>query len=845
MRLINCLILLLFFVPDLMADHGIYFKSNEVTKENRTGIDITHNGNISYITDFTIHFKLSFRESETHYGEILSLKENQSKNLIQVTYRKPDIFVIHNKRTTKFHLNLEDEKIKNNRWIDFEIHIDAVNDKINLLFEDKKLESDISFPQNSDFALSLGVVNKYGFFIDEVPSISVKDISVRIDGAPRHLWPLKKTNNSLVKDVLSSKSAKVFNPDWVVDYHNEWVKIKSLNFPTLPSLLYDKEKELINFIFMDGSIQSFNPLNKTLSKLKEEVKGFPCFEKAQQIIYDKNGNISTYSFNKNLISTLDTNTNTWSRNVESSVHDAPRFWHHNKLLHPETGKITTIGGYGYYSYFNDILSFDTEQNSWNKIEFSGDTIQPRYLASLGKSEKNPNTVFLFGGLGNSMGKQILGKEFYYDLYKIDFEKKKIKHLWDYECDEQFQFLPINSMKLNASDSSFYTLMFPSTKQNTYLRAIKGFVHEPRIVFIGDSIPYNFLDIESFADLYYWNSENKLIAITSHQTEDETHEVNIYTISYEPGNKDDFNINGVGLPMPVKIFYTILAVVLVLFVALIVRKIRKEKEKKNKSEYKVYTSPDIFEAPISDYEIPKNNAIIMFGGFQVFDEKAKDITYRFSPTLKELFLLILLNTINEGKGISSKRIQEYLWPDKSESKAKNNRGVNIKKLRGILEDLPGTEIIFDNNYWKITLPENIFCDLDYVQKGIKSIREQGKIENLAEIIIILQRGAMLRDIFPEWLDSFKDFNTGMIVGTLEEIIKDSKTDKVIALAISNVIFEFDQMNETALKTKCCLLATQGKHSLAIETFEHYRKLYLKFYNEEYQYSFKDIVSKEIS
>ena len=842
MRLINCLILILFLIPDLHADHGIYFKSNEVSKENRTGLDITHNGNISYSSDFTIHFKISFRESETHYGEILSLKETGERNLIQITYRTPDIFVIHNKRETKFHLNLEDEQILNNRWIDFELHIDAINNKINLQFEDKKLESDINFPENSDFALSLGVINKYGFFIDEVPSISVKDISIRIDGAPKHLWPLKKTENTLVKDVLSSKTARVYNPDWVVDYHNKWEKLQTFRFPSVPSILYNKENERINFIFMNGSIQSFNPINKTLKLIADQVDGFPCFEKAQQIIYNENGGITSYSFNKNRISIFDTINNRWNNDIECTMHDAPKLWHHNKLLHPTTKNITVIGGYGYYSYFNDVLSFDNQTESWNKIQFSGDTIPPRYLASLGQSERDMNNFFLFGGLGNSMGKQILGKEFYYDLYKLDFKTNKIEHLWDYECDEQFQYLPINSMKLTSSDSSFYTLMFPSIKQKTFLRAVKGFIHEPRLVFIGDSIPYNFLDIESFADLYYWDSENKLIAITSHRTEDLDYEVNVYTISYEPGNKDDFDINGLALPLPVKIFYTILAICIVILIVVIIKKVKAAK--KSKISEQIY-APEIFDAPITDYQIPKANAIIMFGGFQVFDNKGKDITYRFSPTLKELFLLILLNTLNDGKGISSKRIQEYLWPDKSESKAKNNRGVNIKKLRGILEDVPGSEVIFDNNYWKIHLPESTFCDLDYVQKGIKLIREQGSINNLEEIIIILQRGAMLRDIFPEWLDSFKDANTGLIVSTLEEIIKDTNIDKTISLAIANVIFEFDQMNETALKTKCCILASQGKHSLAIETFEHYRKLYLKFYNEEYQYSFKDIVTKELS
>ncbi|PCH66629.1 MAG: hypothetical protein COC06_12470, partial [Bacteroidales bacterium] len=94
----------------------------------------------------------------------------------------------------------------------------------------------------------------------------------------------------------------------------------------------------------------------------------------------------------------------------------------------------------------------------------------------------------------------------------------------------------------------------------------------------------------------------------------------------------------------------------------------------------------------------------------------------------------------------------------------------------------------------------------------------------------------------WLDSFKDKTTGAIVSTLEEVVTKFDFEPSIHLAISNVIFEFDQMNETALRVKCKLLSMQGKHSLAIE---NYIKLYVKLYNEEYQFSFKDIVSEYTS
>ena len=839
MRFILGLVALILFLPKLHADHGLLFKSNEVPKEQRTGVDITHKNNIPYSTSFSIGFDIAFRETDTHYGEILSLKETNGNNLIQVTFREPDLFVIHNKRVTKFHYNFDEFPIPNNRWINFQLKVDAQNNTISFVLGNKRLEEKIQFPKNSEFSLSLGVVNKYGFYIDEVPSISIKDLAIRIDGAPKHLWPFHKTDSDLLGDILSSRTAKLYNADWVIDYHKRWSKIKSFSFPSVPSMAYDKTNETLYFVLGDGTVYSYDLHSLELKTLLNH-KGFPVFEKSQQLIIDHKKRLTTYSFNDHRSSTYDFEKQIWSQS-DSASSNLPKLWHHNKLIHPITQQITTICGYGYYSYFNSIKSFDENSNEWTDLKFKGDTIEPRYLGAFGTSENDPKIGYLFGGLGNSLGKQILGKEFYYDLFKIDFKKQEIKKLWEYEHDDQFQYLPVNSLKITQNDSAFYTLMFPSAKFKTHLRVVKGFIDHPDLYFVGDSIPYEFVDVKSFADLYYWESENKLLCLTSMEKEAGSYQVNLYSINYEPGADIELNMNSKSLPLSIKLFYALFALIVITLIFFVRKKIRSKIVQESQIESEQIIVDDL-EEKISSYQIPKVNSILLFGGFQVFDKNGKDITYRFSPTLKELFLLILLYSLEDGKGISSRRIQECLWPDKPESKAKNNRGVNIKKLRSILEDISGAEIVFDNNYWKILIQENIFCDLNYIQHEIKEIKSTGNTENLNNCIQILRRGNLFRDTDSEWLDSFKDQNTGIIVSFLESILVKTGVKSSQRLAISNVIFEFDQMNETSLRTKCYLLSTQGKHSLAVETFEHYRKLYLKFYNEEYPLSFKDIVSE---
>jgi DNA-binding SARP family transcriptional activator len=602
----------------------------------------------------------------------------------------------------------------------------------------------------------------------------------------------------------------------------------------MPSMAYDKKNEVIHFVLENGDIYTYS-LKTNILITNNKNSGYPVFEKSQQLIFDRNNQLVSYSLNQNDLSSYNLDNQTWSH-TDSVTNDLPKWWHHNKLLHPITKQITTLCGYGYYSYSNSIKSFNEKSKSWKELELKGDLFEPRYCSSLGLSAENSNVAYLFGGLGNSLGKQILGKEFYYDLYKIDFEKNEIKKLWELKQNDQFQYLPVNSLKVTEKDSAFYTLMFPCQKSSTHLKVAKGFIKEPKLYFIGDSIPYEFTDIKSFADLYYWKSENKLIALTSQETHDPNYEVSMYSISYEPGADMELNMNSNSLPFSIKLFYISLASILLLLVFYVWKKMKVKNEKiENKPVFTIHEK-------LPAYKIPQLNSILLFGGFQVFDKKGKDATYRFSPTLKELFLLILLYSREDGKGISSRRIQEFLWPDKSEDKAKNNRGVNIKKLREILADIQGIEITFDNNYWKMILEENVFCDLAFIQKRINTRIAVHENEKIEEIIQILYRGTLLRDIVPEWLDSFKDKTTGTIVSTLEELLTKFDFESSIRMAISNVIFEFDQMNETALRVKCSLLSIQGKHSIAMETYENYIKLYVKLYNEKYQFSFKDIVSE---
>ncbi len=835
---ILCLLLIIVSWNAFSNEHrGVYFKSKEVGVENRTGIDLSRKGAIPYKNKFSIEFDIAFRDLTIRYGYIFQLKEIAEQHQLDVISRDEEVFIVLDKKETKLNLpHAKEHEGLVNQWLSFKLTVNAVTGEVEMYFDGQSVVDKIEFPVESELQWTFGVVNRYGFNIDEVSPMSVRNIRFSDQDELKHYWPFDYSKRSRVKDTIGGKVAEIINPAWVLEQHQEWKKIRSLVFSELPQIVFKQESEEIYFVQRKAGLTKYSLSSKLLTHENYKT-GNPFYEDAQQAYFDKNKQLKVYSDYKKLVSAFDEKNGSWSNSFDSLAF-LPKYWHHNNLLHPIDSSLVSVGGYGYFTYFNSIRKLN-KNNEWEEMELKGDRFEPRYLAALGQSEADKNVFYLFGGLGNETGKQILGKKFFFDLYKIDFEAGYISKVWALE-DEPVKesYTPVNSMIVNEKEGCFYTLCFAHGRSQTDLQLIKAQLNEPTCKFIGSKIPYTFNDISSYADLYHWKQHNKLVAILMKQMDDTRFEVELYALNYPPSEIEPVLKSKVAPAKFSLLFW--LAAIVVFFGAgitlLLLRRKRKGKVKLPKA------SELTMEIPSADEEQYKGK-VLTFGGFHVFNRNGEDITYRFSPTLKELFLLILLHTIDDNKGISSRKIQEYLWPDKNDSQAKNNRGVNIKKLRVILQDVGNINISFDGSYWRITHEQNVFCDIEFIKQRFQKKFDVGQPKEFERVISVLSRGGFLTNIEAEWLDNVKDDFSGRIVTRLEEVchVLEQHKNKKALLEISDVLFTFDQMNETALRLKCNILNRQGKHSLALEVYNHYTKVYRSIYNEDFGRTFKDLTS----
>jgi hypothetical protein len=62
----------------------------------------------------------------------------------------------------------------------------------------------------------------------------------------------------------------------------------------------------------------------------------------------------------------------------------------------------------------------------------------------------------------------------------------------------------------------------------------------------------------------------------------------------------------------------------------------------------------------------------------------------------------------------------------------------------------------------------------------------------------------------------------------------------SIAIANAIFQFDELNEHALRIKCKTLIALGRHTLAKTTYDKFSSKYKEIYGEEFAENYQAII-----
>ncbi len=240
-------------------------------------------------------------------------------------------------------------------------------------------------------------------------------------------------------------------------------------------------------------------------------------------------------------------------------------------------------------------------------------------------------------------------------------------------------------------------------------------------------------------------------------------------------------------------------------------------------------------------------ILCFGPLRIITEEGNDIAKRLSPKLKQLFVIVLLHSIGDKKGISTKKLTESLWPGVGLKNAKNTRGTNIQNLRAILSASKEISLTFRDKNWFLELGANCYCDyqevLDYMNDLSSGDRTRSYLEqHLPKLIAILKEGRFLANMSDSWLDPFVEKMSNSIIELCWELCNklDMDAHSVLLYDLASVMYIYDDLNENALQIKLQILIRQGKLSLARTVYDNFVKLYEKIYGESYVLRFEEMV-----
>lgn len=822
-------LILILHLPAFGQSYGLGFAGNEMVQDKRTGLDLSSRKPFCFRHAFELSFEMSFLpDYDNYFGYICRVIVNDQENIDLMYDRRISVNqhfrVVTGEKFSHIAFDIDSVRLFSS-WNQIRLRFDPDQQLLTLLYNGHTYTERIAVKKNSCCRILFGANDYKGFKTTDVPPMKIRNVQLSEGGKPLYSWPLDEDEGLQAYEQEKRRDAAVVNPLWIRKLHHEWQHLQEQTIAGPASVAFDPATEQL-YIAGSDSMLTYSVQRRTLTAFPYK-SGKRSLLKGSQSLYDTASRLLLNTFFEEAkVSALDVRTGEWMNSG-----DVPIETNHiqfNKFYCPADSSLYLLGGYGHFFYKNDVRRYHFPTQSWQQLQPGGSFFTPRYLAALGGTAKG---AYIIGGYGSTSGQQLLNPKNLYDLLYFDVAEKTFTKRYDLKVsDEDFVFA--NSLVVDEKNGSWYALIFPKHRYNTQLQLIKGSLTQPVFERVGDSLPYLFHDTRSFADLFYCPASKRFIAVTLLNDGQDRTAVNIYSL-YDPPIV--ISQPSATIPWRYLLYAGLLAAAGIVLFIVYRRRRRMPLPAKNAEAPETIPVPE---------EAERRNVIFLFGDLQLFDAQGNDITKYFSPLIKELFLVILLYTLRWERGISPDKLNELLWFGKSSDKARNNRAVNIAKLKSILDKMNGCTLQREGGYWKINIDDGqLYTDYHAYLDIIKDKKgpDRQKISSLAKII---SRGAFLANVEYEWLDRFKSEISNEIIDICLHFADtvNIADEAEFLIQLADYIFYFDPVNEEAMAIKSRALVRLGKHSLAKSTFDGFCKEYKQLYGEEFTKDFNAIKTK---
>lgn len=514
---------------------GLKFTGLEQPIDKRTSYDVFGNLSPEFSDRVDIHFDMAtYHESEIGY--IFRIKNRHDSKVYNLFYDgqgdERTVFMLNNEGySCLIRAEMDKRELERLNWVGISVAFDMEKDSVSLSVADSVWTVYVpGLPDRWSPEICFG---KSDYIID-VPSFAIRSLSV--GAKPEFDFPMEERFGNEVHDRKGRAIGKVTNPGWMMNDFFRWKKLCSMSSSQVAASVYNPGKKEV-YYFNRDSIFIYNVRSGEFSSSAFAVRcpvgmslGTCFIDPAKNCIYAyevwyESGTAQDAA----TVACLDLNTLQWKT---LSHEQLPMQMHHHGCYYDcARSRYIIFGGFGNMHYNGSFYSFNLDTKHWESYpEVHGDTICPRYFASMGY-DSGTSTLYVYGGMGNESGEQAVGRRYMYDLYAIDMSTGEVSRLWTTDL-HRGNVVPVRSMYLDGA-GSFYTLCYPESVSQSALSLYKFSVKDGSFVTIADTIPIMSDKITTNANLCYDAGMEKLYALVYESVDDVSNSLSVYSLSLLP------------------------------------------------------------------------------------------------------------------------------------------------------------------------------------------------------------------------------------------------------------------------------------------------------------------------
>ena len=808
------------FASEVLPAQGLRFNGLEKKIDERTSLEI-HNIHSKDCKDsLSIAFDLKFFK-ESLVGYIFQLKTGKAaKDPTIILYYGDDLtnghlrIILEGKRFIS-ELVIPDEKSQNG-WMRFKLTLDQRKDSVFIEIPGiGKSAGYLDLPGKIHPDLNFGKRNN----ILEVPSMAIRNLTIGID-KDRITFPLNEDSGNKAISNKLFVYAHVTNPRWIANDCRHWKKEFQIKSESYLCGGYDTSRHQFYAVSEDSVfIENFVTKVSSSRPLKERCPvtitlGTSFVNPSDRKLYVYEMFYRDTLAGTPTMASMDFDSLTWSPVTDQQVN--MQLHHHAEWLDTANHRFRIYGGFGNSSYSGIFRDFDLKTKEWKEVPVRGDgTLWPRFFQAMGYDQSD-RRLYIFGGMGNEIGDQIIGHEYFYDLHVIDPETMESKLLWNISWKGRDK-VPARNMII-PGDGYIYVLFYPESLTESEVSLYRFSIKDGSFKELADHFPIYSDRISTNANFFYDKSQQSMVAMVEESEDDIHSKITVYSLSYPP--------KPLTTPTVVirKIRWLAMAVIMIIMIGIgnsIFHKIRRKKA--------IKPTTVLDDTPTE----PLKDSILLFGSFKAYGHEGQDITHNFSEKLR-LLLYLLLQTGDSG--LTSREISLLLWPDKEENESKNIRGVTISKLRKALSEISPVSVEFSEGRFRFRADKDFYCDMLAVQDILQSGHPDYNM-----LIRCLQKGKFLSYETDPLLDGMKnDMERAVEPVILKEML--SRFQKRLyksAIDCGEILFWIDPLNDDALTYIVLSLRQMEMDTEARGRYNEFVKRYRKEYQEEYSRRYEDI------